>query len=131
RILGGRVMRERAGAGTALLERVRALFDRGPTPLPADDRTMRIVWAHKMLDRVRGDDGVAASYRRMSLVVQALEDYFALRTLWFPGPKLAFPGRLAPAAAVPRAFEAAARRPAGDDPLVALLRAVYGAIPPR
>jgi len=126
RIIGGRVLRERAGEGTALLARVGALFDAGPDPLPADDRIMRIVWAHKMLDRIRGSDGVGADYRRMQLVVQALEDYFALRTLWFRGPKMGLPWLLAHDAEVHRGFEAAARAGAGDDALVTLVWAVYG-----
>src|SRR4029079_688956 len=49
RILCGLCLRERAGEGTALLSRVRDRFDRGPDPLPADDQTARIVWAHKKL----------------------------------------------------------------------------------
>ncbi|HEY7375907.1 MAG TPA: nucleotidyltransferase domain-containing protein [Polyangia bacterium] len=131
RIIGGRVLRERAGEGTALLERVRAQFDAGPTPIAEDDRTMRIVWAHKMLDRVRRDEGVGGDYRRMQLVVQALEDYFALRTLWYQGPKMAFPWLRGHDEGAYRAFEEAARGDAGDEALGALVRAVYGATPER
>ena len=129
RILGGQVMRERDGEGTALLDRVRALFDKGPEPLPADEQTARIVWARKMLDRIRHNDGVEADYRRQSLVVQALEDYFALRGLWFRGPKVAFPWLLTHDDAAHRAFEAAMRSPVSDDVLVALVGAVYGPLP--
>src|SRR4051812_10718252 len=117
RILGGRVMRERDGAGTALLGRVRALFDKGPDPLPADEQTARIVWAHKMLARIPGNDGSEGRYRRMSLVVQALEDYFALRALWFRGPKVAFPWLLTHDDAAQQAFEAAMHSSADDDAL--------------
>ena len=129
RILGGQVLRERAAEGTALLERVRALFDKGPDPLPADDRTARVVWARKMLDRIRGNHSVEADYRRQSLVVQALEDYFALRGLWFRGPKVAFPWLLTHDAGVHHAFESAMGTPADDDTLVALVDAVYGPLP--
>ena len=129
RILGGQVMRERDGEGTALLARVRTLFDKGPDPLPADDQTARILWAHKMLDRIRGNDGVEAGYRRQSLIVQALEDYFALRGLWFRGPKVAFPWLLTHDDTAHLAFEAAMRPAENDGTLVALVDAVYGPLP--
>jgi len=129
RILGGQVMRERDGEGTALLDRVRALFERGPDPLPADEQTARVVWARKMLDRVRGKDGVDAEFRRLSLIVQALEDYFALRGLWFRGPKVAFPWLLTHDDAAHQAFETAMRPAADHDALLALVDAVYGPPP--
>jgi predicted nucleotidyltransferase len=129
RILGGQVMRERDGAGTALLARVRAAFDKGPESLPADEQTARIVWAHKMLDRVRGNDDSEADYRRLSLVVQALEDYFELRALWFRGPKVAFPWLLTHDEAAHHAFEAAMHPAADQDALVTLVEAVYGSLP--
>lgn len=129
RILGGQVMRESNGEGTALLDRVRALFDEGPDSLPADEATARIVWARKMLDRVRAHEGVDAAYRRMSLIVQALEDYFALRGIWFRGPKIAFPWLLTHDDAAHQAFEAAMRPTADHDALVAVVDAVYGPPP--
>ena len=129
RILGGQVMRERDGEGTALLDRVRALFDKGPDPLPADERTARVVWARKMLDRTRGKHSVEADYRRQSLVVQALEDYFALRGLWFRGPKVAFPWLLGHDAGAHHAFESVMGSPTDDDTLAALVDAVYGPLP--
>ena len=129
RILGGQVLRERDGEGTALLSRVRDRFDRGPDPLPADDQTARIVWAHKMLTRIQSSDSVEADYRRMELAVQALEDYFLLRTLWYRGPKVAFPWLLTHDDAAHQAFEAAMQPGAGPDALAALVSAVYGQLP--
>jgi len=129
RILGGLVLRERDGEGTALLSRVRDRFDRGPDPLPADDQTARIVWAHKMLTRIQSSDSVEADYRRMELAVQALEDYFLLRTLWYRGPKVAFPWLLTHDDAAHQAFEAAMQPGAGPDALAALVSAVYGQLP--
>jgi len=129
RILGGQVLRERDGEGTALLSRVRDRFEKGPDPLPADDQIARIVWAHKMLARIHSSDGVEADYRRMELAVQALEDYFLLRTLWFRGPKVAFPWLLTHDDAAHHAFEAAMQPGAGQDALPALVSAVYGSIP--
>jgi len=129
RILGGLVLRERDGEGTALLSRVRDRFDRGPDPLPADDQTARIVWAYKMLTRIQSSDSVEADYRRMELAVQALEDYFLLRTLWYRGPKVAFPWLLTHDDAAHQAFEAAMQPGAGPDALAALVSAVYGQLP--
>jgi predicted nucleotidyltransferase len=129
RIVGGRVLRERDGAGTALLDRVRERFANGPDPLAADDRNMRIVWAHKMLGRAQSADGVEADYRRMSLILQALEDYFALRTLWFRGAKVAFPWLQLHDDAAYAAFETAARPAADHDALAALVNVVYGELP--
>src|SRR4029079_6271169 len=129
RILGGLVLRERDGEGTALLSRVRDRFHRGPDPLPADDQTARIVWAHKMLTRIQSSDSVEADYRRMELAVQALEDYFLLRTLWYRGPKVAFPWLLTHDDAAHQAFEAAMQPGAGPDALAALVSAVYGQLP--
>jgi len=131
RIIGGRVLRERDGAGAALLARVGERFARGPDPLPADDRNMRVVWAHKMLARLRRDDGLDTQYRRMAFLVQALEDYFALRTRWFRGSKDAFAWLRVEDGAAFGAFEAALRADAGPDALAALVAAVYGALPAR
>lgn len=131
RILAGRVLCEQEGEGTALLERVRALFAKGPAPLADDDRTARVVWAHKMLDRIRGNRGAEADYRRISLITQALEDYFELRGLWFRGPKVAFPWLRAHDDDAQRAFETAMQPGAGIDALVALVSAVYGPLPAR
>jgi hypothetical protein len=129
RIVGGRALRERDGAGAALLDRVRDLFAQGPDPLAADDRTMRIVWSHKMLGRLGRDDGIDIDYRRMAFIVQALEDYFALRTRWFRGPKDAFAWLQIHDDAGYGAFEAAMQPAAGPDALAALVDAVYGPLP--
>jgi predicted nucleotidyltransferase len=131
RILGGQALRERDGLATALLDRVRERFEKGPDPLPADDRTARIAWAYKMLDRIRSNAGIEGDYRRSELVVQALEDYFVLRARWYRGPKVAFPWLLAHDGAAHRAFEASTRPTAGQDTLAALVRAVYGELPAR
>jgi hypothetical protein len=87
--LGGRVLTERGDLGRRLLAGLAAIEAAGPGPLAADDATTRRVWMRKMLDRVaRGD--LEGHYRRAWLQFQALEDYFALRGLWYRGPKEAF-----------------------------------------
>ncbi len=126
RLLGGVVLRERDGFGTALLRRIRELEARGPAPLPDDERRMLIVWSNKMLDRFRGQHGVEANYRRRSLLVQALEDYFTLRNAWFRGPKVAFAWLLQNDVAAYRAFERAAEPGATDEAFAELVQAVYG-----
>jgi hypothetical protein len=126
RILGGRVLREHDGCGTALLGRVHDLFAKGPEPLAADERAARIVWAHKMLDRLQRRVGVDAAYRRMFLLLQALEDYFALRTRWFRGSKEAFAWLNAHDGPTHNLIEVAMRPDSTHDALVALVHAVYG-----
>jgi predicted nucleotidyltransferase len=125
RVLGGVVIRERDGFGTALLTRIREFGDRGPVPLPDDERQALKVWSQKMLDRFRGDRGVEASYRRMSLVVQALDDYFSLRNTWTMGPKHGFAWLLQHDASTHAVFERAAQPGASDGDFAALVQAVY------
>jgi hypothetical protein len=126
RILGGTVVRERDGFGTALLARVREMHDRGPPETPEDERRALVVWSQKMLDRVRARaNDVAANYRRMQLLVRALEDYFALRGTWFRGEKEAFAWLRQHDAATYARFERAAEPSASDAALADLVRAVY------
>lgn len=130
RVLGGVVLRERDGFGAAFLTRLRELHDRGPAPLPDDERQALMVWSQKMLDRFRGQRGIEASYRRMSLLTQALDDYFVLRNTWFRGPKEAFAWLLQhdnPAYAV---FERAAQPGASDGDFSDLVQTVYRAQQP-
>jgi len=86
---------------------------------------MRIVWAHKTLGRLRRDDTVDTAYRRMAFLVQALEDYFALRTRWFRGPKDAFAWLQIHDDAAYGAFEAALKTATDHDALAALVAVVY------
>ena len=43
RIAGGRLLRDDRGFGAQLLVRVQALYDRGPEPLPEDERAARVL----------------------------------------------------------------------------------------
>jgi hypothetical protein len=126
RILGGAVVRERNGFGATLLARVRALHDGGPPAIPDDERRALVVWSQKMLDRIRGRPGIEAHFRRMQLMVRALEDYFALRGSWFRGEKEAFAWLRQNDAPTYALFERAAQAGSGDVALAALVRAVYG-----
>ncbi len=126
RALGGRVLREANGFGSALLGKLQDLHDRGPVPMPDDLRQVTLLWSHKMLDRFRGQSDLEAQYRRMQLLLQALEDYFALRGSWFRGPKQAFAWLSQHDAATHHRFEMAAQPGASDGAFAALVRAVYG-----
>lgn len=125
RLLGGVVLQEAGGFGAGLLARVKELSDRGPPALPEDERRALLVWSRKMLDRLRGQQGVEADHRRMFLVIQALEDYFSLRGAWFRGPKEAFAWLRANDPEAYASFEAASRSGAGEGDLAALVAAVY------
>ncbi len=127
RVLGGRVIEERDGYGTALLARLQELEAAGPKPLPADERRAVLLWSQKMLERFAGKRDVDASYRRMQLFSTALEDYFALRGAWFCGSKASFAWLRANDPSALRAFELAAEPGAADDAYSRLVAAVYGA----
>jgi hypothetical protein len=85
---GGVVLFERDGAGAALLERLDALYARGPEPLAADEIAALRQWAWKMLERAARADA-EGNFRRAWLLTALLEDYFRMRGLWYPGPKQA------------------------------------------
>ena len=112
--------------GAALLAKLRAFHDRGPTPLPDDERRALLIWSHKMLDRFRGQRGLEADYRRSFLLIQALEDYFTLRNAWFRGPKEAFAWLREQDGVTYSLFERAAQQGAGDAAFAELVLAVYG-----
>jgi len=116
------------GRAARLVERVRAKLAAGPAALAEDDAQMRRTWAWKMMDRIgRGD--AEGDYRRHWLLMQLLEDWFALRGRWYLGPKraLAWLQREDPAA---HALFAAALRPGAEDAAIrALVTAAAGPDP--
>jgi len=89
RLRGGRVLFQRGNQGTKLLSQVEALYRKGPTPLREDEILQKRTWIDKSFQRVlRGD--VEAQYRRHCLLFNLLEDYFALRGIWYRGPTESF-----------------------------------------
>jgi uncharacterized protein len=126
RVLGGVVLAEAHGFGAALLGQLQALHQRGPEPMPEDQRRAVVIWSSKMLDRIRGQRELEANYRRMQLSLQCLEDYFALRGMWFAGPKPAFAWLKQQDAASYRRFVHAALPGASDDAFIELVQSVYG-----
>lgn len=87
RIRDGRVLIQKHGFGDALLARISRYHARGPKPLTSDEVTVLRHWAQKMLDRAKRGD-TEGHFRRAWLLNALLEDYFALRGLWYEGPKL-------------------------------------------
>src|SRR5258708_20945605 len=90
RFLPARILVDQRGFAKTLIERVTALDQQGPPPLPEGEDEMVRVWYAKMLGRIaRGD--LESKYRRVELLFQALENYFKLRGLWYRGPKAGLP----------------------------------------
>lgn len=82
------VLVQREQEADHFLQGLQALFAQGPPALPADEAGARRSWAWKMMARMeRGD--AEGHYRRAWLLTSLLEDYFALRGLWYEGPKKA------------------------------------------
>lgn len=125
RVLGGKVIKEREGYGTRLLARLKALRDRGPKPMPEDERKAVSIWSSKMLERFRGQRNIEADYRRTQLLYQSLEDYFALRNAWYEGPKASFRWLREHDERTYRRFERAAGRDGDDAAFEELVKAVY------
>lgn len=84
----GVVLFEKDGIGTRFLKALDDIYARGPEKLPPDEIQARIVWASKMLERARQQD-IEGNYRRAWLLMALAEDYFAIRGLWYSGPKKA------------------------------------------
>lgn len=123
------VLVQRAQEADRFLQGLQALFAQGPPALPADEARARRSWAWKMVARMeRGD--AEGHYRRAWLLTSLLEDYFALRGLWYEGPKKALQclGERDPAVAIalksalqpgalPASIHHAVRLVAGDPPV--------------
>ncbi len=88
-VRGGRVLIENgAKFGSRLLAAIDRRHQKGPPPLPDDERQVRLTWHYKTLERCARDD-TEAHYRLAWMKMALLEDYFAFRQLWFEGPKRA------------------------------------------
>ena len=90
RFLPARILADDRGFAKTLLERVDALDQKGPPPLPKGEAEMVRVWYAKMLVRIARCD-LESRYRRVELLFQALENYFKLRGFWYRGPKAGLP----------------------------------------
>ena len=125
KLRGAQVLLDERGLAGPLLAALDALEDAPPLPLEDDARRTLRVWAHKMLARIARDD-LEAHYRRHWLLMQLLEDHFALEGRWYPGPKRALAALAAHQPALHAAF-AAALHPAADlRAIAALVEGVCG-----
>ena len=86
---GSRILSQRNVEATHFLAALDVIFRTGPEPLPADEIEARRTWARKMGLRMRRSD-IEGNFRRVWLLTALLEDYFALRGMWYQGPKKSF-----------------------------------------
>lgn len=126
RLLGGVVIHERGKFGSGLLAQVQELHDRGPLPMREDERRALMLWSRKMLDRIAARPDVEGDYRRMYLLVRALEDYFGLRNIWYRGEKQALAWLRQHDAEAHALFARAGVAGAHGEAMSALVQMVYG-----
>jgi hypothetical protein len=86
RLRGGRVLFQRGGEGDEALDFAETIFAAGPERRSPVEAETRRLWLEKMLARAEKGD-VEGDHRRHWLLTNLLEDYFALRGLWYLGPK--------------------------------------------
>lgn len=125
KLRGGRVLFEHAGRAARLLRGLETLFARGPTRLANDDFNTRRTWAWKMLERIQKND-VEGRYRRVWLLTVLMEDYFALRGLWYLGPKCSFQWLALHDPDTGGAFDTALQSDASPQQLCSLVERVVG-----
>lgn len=112
KLVGGRALLDERDLAGPLLSWLETVSAAGPPPLTEPEARLRRVWPRKMLARIeRGD--VEAHYRWHWLLYQILEDHFALRGRFYPGPKRAFQMLALETPALHAAF-AAALAPGAD-----------------
>jgi hypothetical protein len=126
RFLPARILVDARGFAKTLLDRVAALDQAGPPPLPEGEDEMVRVWYAKMLVRIaRGD--LESKYRQVELLFQALDNYFKLRRLWYRGPKTGLPWLASNDPETHAAFARALEPHASLDDLRALIERVLPA----
>jgi nucleotidyltransferase-like protein len=126
---GSEILLQRGTEAADFLASIDALFHRGPEPLPADEVDARRTWARKMALRMRRGD-IEGDFRRVWLLTALLEDYFALRDMWYQGPKKSFQWLRASDVRTYRAFKEALKPNASFDAIddvVALVVGIPGA----
>ena len=89
RLRGGKVLFQRGNRATKLISQVEAVYRKGPVLLKEDEILQKRSWIEKTYQRILRSD-VEGLYRRHMLLFNLLEDYFALRGLWYRGPKESF-----------------------------------------
>lgn len=128
KLRGSVVLAQRGQEADAFVQALGALFVQGPPTLPADEISARTTWAWKMAARMeRGD--AEGHYRRAWLLTSLLEDYFALRGLWFEGPKKSLQWLRRHDAPASSALEAALQ-PGASPEIIRLAVALVASPPP-
>ena len=128
KLRGSVVLAQRGQEADAFLQGLDTIFTQGPPALAADEANARISWAWKMLARMeRGD--AEGHYRRVWLLTSLLEDHFALRGLWFEGPKKALQWLRQHDATTYGALEAALQPGAPTARIREAVRCVVGPLP--
>lgn len=89
RIKDGIVLCQKDHLGDELLNKVKLIFQTGPSPTPNWEMHEINAWIMKMLERTKQGD-IEANFRRHWLLHELLECYFKLRNAWYLGPKESF-----------------------------------------
>ena len=89
RIKDGIVLCQKDNLGDELLDKVKAIFNAGPSKTPAWQKHEMNTWVFKMLDRTTQAD-IEGNFRLHWLLHDLLECYFKLRDAWYLGPKKSF-----------------------------------------
>lgn len=89
RIKDGLVLCQKDKIGDNLLQRVKDLYKKGPTPKSVWEKQLIKIWGQKMLERAKVGD-IEGNFRAHWLLYDLLESYFQMRDKWYLGPKEAF-----------------------------------------
>ncbi|MBS0287558.1 MAG: nucleotidyltransferase domain-containing protein [Proteobacteria bacterium] len=89
RVKDGIIICQKDDIGDKLLNRIREIIKKGPTPIPEWEKQVIITWHDKMFQRASKGD-IEGNFRRVWQIYDLLESYFKLRNRWYFGPKEAF-----------------------------------------
>ncbi len=85
----GIVICQKDKIGDELLEKVKDIYRKEPTPKQAWEKQVIVSWGQKMLDRAKMGD-IEGKFRAHWLIYDLLESYFQMRDLRYLGPKQSF-----------------------------------------
>ena len=85
----GIVLCQKNHIGDQLLDKIKTLFQQGPSKTPDWEKHEIVAWLQKMFVRVKEGD-IEGNFRRHWLLRDLLECYFKLRDDWYLGPKESF-----------------------------------------
>ena len=123
-----RLLRDTGGYGKRLMSRLGRFLASPAQPAPSYEIEASRTWSLKQLERCRLGD-VHGDYRRLELQVAALNDYFTVRQLPYPGPKAALAWLETRDPECSGLFERVYRNPLDREALEALVGRVYKVAP--